>query len=281
MSVTDLCEAQKALEKVLGEDLLDEYIAQTLKWLSFSNPITKDEFDRNVRKIFINDEQVHCHNHFILTLLKRINMNKHKIHRHENNGFEYAEYASYVQQSSPAAMPADVEYRSAAAELFMPDSGFVSSRIAISMWQNNMYGANENVTEVIIYACQMFIKNIITAMLSKKKGYKIRDGKLQYGFNQPIPNPFLKNFSNLSDHTRAPKVLVPNEDDSFIPKFKQSLDSIEQQVAFAYSCSKRRKTDNVLTVQLLYDTLRENPKILGLYSIQCVSMLKLGMQLDE
>lgn len=118
------------------------------------------------------------------------------------------------------------------------------------------------------------------SMITRKKSYKIRDGKLQYGFNQPIPDPFIRNFNNVLDETQESKVVV--EEDSFKPKCpKLSLEKAEQQVAFAYSCAHRTRSDNILSVRLLYDTIRENPHILGLHSIQSINLFKLGLQIDE
>lgn len=118
-------------------------------------------------------------------------------------------------------------------------------------------------------------------MVSRKKGFKIRDGKFQYGFNLPIPDPFLRNYSNVIDDTAESRVEVLDDDDNFVPRPKPSLERVEQQLAFAYSSSKRRKTDNSLSVKLLYDTLKDNPTLLGFGSSTQVHLLKLNLQLEE
>jgi chaperonin GroES len=126
-----------------------------------------------------------------------------------------------------------------------------------------------------------FVKNILMAMISRMKGYKVRDGKFQYGFNLPIPDPFIRNYHNVIDETQESKTEVVDKDDTFIPRSKPSLENAEQQAAFAYACAKRPKIENVLTVKLLYETLRENPQILGLHELQSVNLFKLSLQLDD
>lgn len=269
----------------LGDDLKKEYFALLRQWFSFSVPLTKEEFDRNVRRLLVNEEQIRCHNYFLLAMLSK-NSSNHRpksVRTTNDKGvFECADFSEYVQPSSPSMLPpSDFENRSAAAELFIPDSSFIASRIAVMAWENGLEGADDSVTELIVHACQVFVKNIITAMISRCKGYKIRSKKFQYGFNHPIPDPFIRNFNNVNDDTQESKVEVANGDDNFRPKCKMSLENAEQQMAFAYSCAKKRKCDNVLSVGLLYDTIRDNPKILGLHSIHSVNLFKLGLQLDE
>lgn len=241
----------------------------------FSIPYTKEDFNREARKILLYENQIRVHNHFLLALLSKIRSSN------EKGGFETADYSSYVQPSSPNMMvPNNFEHRSAAAELFIPDSGFVSTKIAVIAWENGMEGAKDNVTEVIVQACQAFVKNIITAMISKKKGYKVRDNKFQFGFNQPIPDPLIRNYNNVVDESLESKVDIDDED-YFKPKCRLALENVEQQVAFAYSCAKKKPCDNSLSVQLLYDTIKENPRILGLHSIQSISTFKLGLLADD
>ncbi|KAJ3654171.1 hypothetical protein Zmor_013380 [Zophobas morio] len=280
----DLNEARKNLEACLSEDLRKQYFDILRQWFSFKSPITRKEFDTEVRKLLVNEDQIRCHNYFVLALLSKRTSSRVKSTRNtsDKGAFECAEYSDYIQPSSPTMLPpAEYENRSAAAELFMPDSGFVATRIAVTSWENGLDGAEESVTEVMVHACQVFVKNILMAMISKLKGYKVRDGKFQYGFNLPVPDPFIRNYHNVIDESQESKIEVVDGEDTFIPRSKPSLENAEQQAAFAYSCSKRRKCDNVLTVKLLYETLRDNPQILGLHEMYSVNLFKLSLQVDE
>lgn len=266
-----------------------QYFALLRECLIFSQSTTQEEFDKEARKLLVTEEQKRSHNLFILAIMSKSSNTRPKNIRLpvekivtpvDRVVFEMPDYPDYVQPFSPTmSPPTDFENRSAAAELFIPDNGFMMCRIALTSWENGLDKANDNVTDLMVHACQVFVKNIITAMLSQKKGYKIRDQKFQYGFNQPIPDPFLRNYSNVIDETQMCKVEV--EDGGLRPKCKLSLEKVEQQSAFAYACAKRKKCDNTLTVKLLYDTLKNNPKLLGLHSIHSVSLFKLGLHLEN
>lgn len=279
--------ARKNLELCLSDEVKKQYFALLRENLYFSKSKTLEEFDKEVRKLLVTDEQKCSHNLFILAIMSSNSRPKNSRTYLERIAtpvdrvnFEIPEYSDYVQPVSPnGPFSTEFENRSAAAELFIPDNGFMSCRIAVACWENDLDKANDNVVDLMVHVCQVFVKNIITAMISRKKGYKIRDGKFQYGFNQPIPDPFLRNYINLLDDTQQCKVEV--EDDTLRPKCKVSLEKIEQQTAFQYSCAKRRKQDNTLTVKLLYDTIKANPKLLGLHSIHSMSLFKLGLHLEN
>ncbi|XP_017778841.1 PREDICTED: transcriptional adapter 1-like [Nicrophorus vespilloides] len=280
--MSDLQEARKNLEAVLGEDLLKQYFILLKKWLMFSEPLTNTQFYGAVRKLFKNDEQIVCHDLYILALASKVNSTRTKKVQTSDDGFyEMADFTEYLSPSSPSMIPPNIVHRSAASEFFLPDNRFISTRIEIHAWENGLDGAHANVSDYVVMLCQMFVKNILTAMISRKESYKVRDGHFQYGFGFPVPDPTIRNANNVIDYSQESKVDVMDDDDSFVPKMKPTLEDIEQQTAFAYSCSKRGNSNDKLTVKLLYDTLRANPQIIGLHSIHSPNLLKIGLELDE
>lgn len=74
-------------------------------------------------------------------------------------------------------------------------------------------------------------------MITKAKGYKIRDGKFQYGFNMPIPDPYIRNSNNIVDDSAESNVVL--KEDVLLPKGKMSLERTVTERAFAYAASKR------------------------------------------
>lgn len=112
-------------------------------------------------------------------------------------------------------------------------------------------------------------------MVSRKVGYKIRDGKLQYAFGLPVPDPFIRNSSKMRENTLDP------EDKNYIPPSKIPVDAADHQAAFLYSCGKKHNSDGKLTLRLLYDTLKDNPRVVGFDSIYSVNLFKVSLLLDE
>lgn len=118
-------------------------------------------------------------------------------------------------------------------------------------------------------------------MLTRMEGYKIRDGMFQYGFGRPVPDPFIRNTHNIIDTTRESKVEVAEQDDSFTPAYRHSVEAAEQQAAFSFACGKRKKLDRKLTVKLLYDTVREDPRIVGLHSMRDINLVQMSLMMED
>lgn len=150
-------------------------------------------------------------------------------------------------------------------------------------WDSDLKGAESGAAEVVMRACHAFLKNIITAMVTRKGGggYKVRDSKMQHGFGLAVPDPFMRNAVRLVDETQESKVEVAEEDDCFVPASRPSLESAEQQTAFAVSCGKPRHWNDRLTLRLLYDTLVENPQIVGCHSVHSINLAKIEMMMED
>lgn len=275
--MTDINEARRALEQSLG-DLNSKYFDLLRQWFRLSKPMSKMEFETELRKLLTSSEQIRQHNIYMHSIHHKSYATAVKTKENTPRvvAFEIADFTEYVRSASPEALPpVELEYRSAASDLVVPDLNFMRSQVALHAWENGLDGAEDGVAEFMVHACQTFIKNIVTAMVTRKSGYRIRNGKLQHKFGIPVPDPFVRNTNNLrrnGDHTR---------DEGFVPVSRVPYESVEHENAFEYSCSKRRRTDGKLTVELLYETLKENPEIVGLHSIQSVNLLKLGMILDD
>ena len=272
----DLIEARKNLDLSLGETLSKQYILLLRQWFSLKNPITKLKFDLSVRKLGLSQEQLRCHNKYVLALLA--NCLKVKTNRvtAERYCFELADY----RPSSPSMVPPDFENRNASIELFLPDNSFICARIAIHCWQNQLEGADDSVSDYIAHACQMFVKNIIAAMISRIDGYKIRNKKFPHAFGVPVPNSFLRNASKIIDYTQDLSVELAEEEDMFVPTYRPCLEAVQQQIAFSYACAQITYVPQKLTVKLLHSVIREDKSLIKLHSISSVKSLKVCLNKD-
>ena len=103
-------------------------------------------------------------------------------------------YAEVIcQTSSPVRDEPIGANRSSAQELVLPDRTFVQARLMLAAWENNMDGAEENTAHIIIAAMQIFLKNILTAIFTRRKGFAVRDDSFIYDIGEPVPNSWRKN----------------------------------------------------------------------------------------
>jgi len=97
------------------------------------------------------------------------------------------------QASSPVRDEPIGANRSSAQELLLPDRTFVLARLILAAWENNMDGAEENTALIVIAATQIFLKNILTAIFTRRKGYAVRDGTFIYNIGEPVPSSWKRN----------------------------------------------------------------------------------------
>lgn len=276
-------QAQALLDSILTEDERTQYYQLLRRQFLFSEQkISRIDFDSAIQQLLKTNDKVKAHITFQLAIATKIHTPDIKNQAHgtgSRGSFEMADYTEYVSPISPLGPPT-FENKYAAAELFLPDNGFISSRVAIHAWKNRMDGASDDVAKYLVQACQMFVKNIITAMVTRKEGYKLKD-RFQHGIGTPVPDPFLRNTHNVVDHTQEPCLDLVEGEESFRPKTRVSLENAEHQTTYALSCAKRKRSDGCLSMQLLYDTLREDPSIVAINSIHNIILLKIGLILEN
>ena len=102
------------------------------------------------------------------------------------------------QTSSPVGDEPIGANRSSAQELVLPDRTFVLARLMLAAWENNMDGAEESTAHIIIAATQIFLKNIITAIITRRKGFSVRDRTFIYNIGEPVPSSWKRNTNFVS-----------------------------------------------------------------------------------
>lgn len=66
-------------------------------------------------------------------------------------------------------------------------------RLSLGAWELGMAGAEESAAECIVIAVQYFIKNILTAVLIQRSGYKVKNKKkFIHSIGAPVANPWLR-----------------------------------------------------------------------------------------
>lgn len=267
----DLNSARKKLEAALGENTKPYF--QLMKiWFQLKS--TKEEFDSESRKL-MTPEQIHLHNEFLLCLFNKcqslasfpshssVSRLSSKIpfspsrstsstekdksnkrskvkrrNRSDKGNFEPADIADYI--SPPNALPLHAHeepLRYSTQEFFLPDVSLIFGRMLLSAWEVGLDGAEEPAAELLVVAVQHFLKNVLTAIFVRKKGYKVREDRFIYAVGSSVPNPWLCNTTNVMDDVTASLSTKENEEGKMkSPVHKLSLDEIEQRAAYEIAC---------------------------------------------
>lgn len=297
MSLESLNIARRKLTEVLGDNVA-KYFSLLKMW--FKMKLTKDEFDAETR-CFMNSEQVYFHNDFLLALLNRVeglavtSMNaspekssSHSRKRHkkssrntsEKSAFEQADLIDYLPNSPPGAGSDGVKY--AVQEIFLPDHALVVGRFMLAAWEVGLEGADDDAADLIVAAVQNFLKNIISTVLSQRKGYKMRNNSFMYDIEADVPNMWLRN-SVVSYNPQEFGRLTLGDEDTLTPSCPPTLEEVEQEAAYETACVDQMKPKNNerLTIEEFYDTLLVHKNVIASHSIYAVNMERLAAMLNH
>ncbi|XP_065072499.1 transcriptional adapter 1-like [Ochlerotatus camptorhynchus] len=213
--------AKQTLMLALGEKW-PLYLANMKLW--FRKKSSKEEFDLECRKLFSSD-QMHLHNKFLLAILNKIDAvsppqsvssygtesshgksgSSKKRKRSSKSSSDRAtfepatvhdfipkELVDYEQMASQSATIPTIRY--AVQELFLPDNGLVLGRLLVGAWENGLLNVDENAVELIVHAVQVLLKNILMAVITKRKHFRTTaNGTFAYDIGHQLVHPFNRN----------------------------------------------------------------------------------------
>ncbi|XP_014220053.1 transcriptional adapter 1 [Copidosoma floridanum] len=197
-------------------------------------------------------------------------------YKSDNANFEPADvYAEVLSQvSSPVGDEPVGANRSSAQELILPDRTFVLARLMLAAWENNMDGAEDSTAHIIIAATHIFLKNILTAMMTRRKGFQVRDGSFIYNIGEPVPSSWKRNTSVLHQEAKFANPTMVVDPVGQMPKMKMSIEEAEQATAFALGCAEQRLEPPLppLGIVDLQKTLRKHKNLVKnhmIYATNC------------
>lgn len=292
--------AKQALMEALG-DCSGKYLANMKLW--FRQKWTKEMFDLECRKLFTR-EQMHLHNQFLLAILNKIDTvlppvavpplaissniripssttRKRKRPRLTDHlTFDTAEPLDYLPEENLASRPDNgqpLQERYCVQELFLPDNGLVLGRLLIGAWEVGLSNVDESCAEMIGQAVQVLLKNILMAILMKRKGYKTTSGgEFAYDFGAPVKDIFTRNTV-----TRAKIDDSPIELDKEITSMNLPMRVSDSTVVLAGCEELYHRPQKRITTLDLYLTLHNDRSVIPSHSIHSINMERISNLLDN
>ncbi|XP_017065502.1 transcriptional adapter 1 [Drosophila eugracilis] len=220
---------KEALVVALGDNW-ERYRSNMKNW--FRSRWSKEEFDAESRKI-LSPDKLHLHNQFLLALLNKIDAfapidnppavqtsssgNRSGKRRKRSSrtfaerlNFELSEVLDFMSEDNMQVIrpPPSIgglseqqpmqqqlqSQRYCAQELFLPDAGFIMGRFLIGAWEIGLVSVDDNVAEYVAMAVQVLLKDLLSAIIKKRKHYKTSgEGNFYYDVGAPLRDPSLRN----------------------------------------------------------------------------------------
>uniref|UniRef100_A0A1B6IQN5 Uncharacterized protein n=1 Tax=Homalodisca liturata TaxID=320908 RepID=A0A1B6IQN5_9HEMI len=285
----ELYSIREKLMEALG-DKAKVYCQHMKMW--FHMKWTKEQFDAEVRKI-LDPKQAHLHNQFLLHMY--IKCSKPDLPPHSRNdgrskskrrgrqssyGFEQTN----VQEFAPTRItqrPPDDPPRYCGQELLLPDQELIYMRLTLSAWELGLKGAERGAAEMLVAAVRVFLKNIVTTVVSRRNGFRMRGDGIQHSIGVPVPNPWLKNTSGIvgSREDETKMEILDNGENA--PAARPSTTELQQDVALTYSASTNPAKKRPITAMECYEALQIYRNSVSSHGVYSINMERLTAQMSH
>ncbi|XP_028666559.1 transcriptional adapter 1 [Erpetoichthys calabaricus] len=267
--------AKKNLCEALGDNS-KQYWANLKLW--FKQKISKEEFDIEARR-FLTQENVHFHNDFLLAILTRCQImvavpdssgsmswpanstskpGKSKGKKRFSSVRQKFDHRFQPQSALCAGPPLgrkeppmeDDDVRLSAHTLLLPTRGQLEARMMVTAFELGLGNVADDAVSTLVCAVEYHLKDILMAVFSRRRAYRLRDGQFQYAFGSGVtPQPYLKNsvaaYSSISDGPLSGVSLPAGLTPQLLP------DEAEQQAALLLACSGDRLPPSLPPVTML------------------------------
>ncbi|XP_029929928.1 transcriptional adapter 1 [Myripristis murdjan] len=252
--------AKKNLTDAIGDNV-KHYWANLKLW--FKQKISKEEFDIEARRLLAQDN-VHVHNDFLLAILTRCQIiastpegagslqwtggsaskpgkpkgkKKFSSRQKFDHRFQPQNPLSAAQPFSPREVGGEEEeLRLSAHTLLLPTRGQLEARMMVTAFELGLDNVTEEAVSTMIYAVEHHLKDVLTAVITRRKAYRLRDGHFPYAFGSDVtPQPYLKN--SLAAYHSVTECPPPSASLPAGPPPQVSPDEAEQQAVHLLACS--------------------------------------------
>ncbi|XP_050024325.2 transcriptional adapter 1-like isoform X2 [Dermacentor andersoni] len=280
-----LVAAKQKLSYVLG-DRFKTYMNCLKLW--FSQKLTKEDFDSEVRKV-LSQEGVHAHNEFLLAFfnkcqapcagressssshvrdkLKKLKSKVKPVRVTFEKRFVPVAVTRHVPTAREPAAERSLDL--CLRERCLPDSTLVHGRMFVIAWDCGLEAVDDRAVELVLLAIKQRLRALLSAVLSRRSAYKLRDGRMLHTLGCAPPNPYLRfaarcHFSH--GYSRTTAVTLAGEHQPCAPL---SLDWAESRAALEVAAdpSEHPPRQPVCAADLL-ETLQVRRDILLAHSVQ-------------
>ncbi|KAA0200942.1 hypothetical protein HAZT_HAZT005247 [Hyalella azteca] len=286
--------------------------------------VTKEHFDSNARDL-LKDSDVYLHNEFLLAILTKCQLFSSTpppsnlvsmsytsplssaapetckgtlVHDRSSSSASLAHGSSKVTTSyslmpdslTPSAVvPEDIfnTENSNVGSVFkgLQCSSKLRGRLLLAAWDHGLHAATEGVVLLLHHATKQVLQSVLTAVLKKRHGYKVREGRFVHSLGTSPPNPWLRSAASASDWT-ADSVGIPlkgvGESIGERPLLIPTAEAAQQNGAHLMSYAPAQPPPlGPINCFELYHTLKGWPSLLPCHTVYSLCMERLSNRLSH
>ena len=118
------------------------------------------------------------------------------------NRFQPVDPISMLPPAPPVMVIKNPRIRFCTQDQSLPDAGMIHGRMLVAAWEAGLdNGCQDQTIKMILTATRQFMKQLLFAIITNRKGYRLRENKFVYSVGPPTLNPWLHNSWTVHDTT--------------------------------------------------------------------------------
>ncbi|KAF6205463.1 hypothetical protein GE061_019636 [Apolygus lucorum] len=278
VELDDVVSLRKKLLEALGDRAVEH---RTLMRLWFAMKLSKEELDQVLAR-FLTPTQRQLHNQYVLALLKgtpKIESWK----KHPECYQAQFEPVDPIHCSVIERLPIFSEQPPLMVhEGTLLTTSMMLERLQYAAWEMELKSASQATAEFLCVATRHFLKDIITAIVGRRKGFRNKHNKFVSGVGTPQLNPWLRNtprgkidpFQPLRIDKKVAGYLVPNP--------RPAREILEQSAAFEMAASDSNvETLEPISLTDLAVALKMHPSLVASNFVRTVNWERLYSKISH
>ncbi|PWA17417.1 hypothetical protein CCH79_00011300 [Gambusia affinis] len=172
------------------------------------------------------------------------------------------------------------ELRLSAHTLLLPTRGQLEARMMVTAFEMGLDNVTEDAISTVVCAVEHHLKDVLTAVVTRRKAYRLRDGHFPYAFGTDVtPRPFLKN--SLSAYHGISKGPPPSASLAACPPPQVSPDDAEQKAVHLLACSSDTLPAPLPPINMfdLLEALKVHRGVMPSHTMYALNMERILVQL--
>lgn len=292
--------ARKELSDVLGDDMRI-YLQILQSW--FKLKVTREDFDHQARKLLSKDT-VHLHNQFLLALLSKCHLllpaigsaeissshsshssarkkeklkNKRKLPNSiKANNQTFVPVNPMLQAPQVGLMISEQDEKNVSfcsRDMVLPDMAMIHGRLLVTAWDLGLEEVEEDAVKLLIAAVEIQLKNILTAVLSKKQGFKLREKRFKYSIGQPMPQTHIRNSLKLVKDREEAEAVSFSKKGVHMPTIKSSVETGQRDASTYLACAgEAAPFRHMVTLDDVFHTLQAHRSVIPSHAVYASNM---------
>jgi len=230
---------------------------------------------------------------------ERLKIGSYNKQKNKNMNFEYRFQAqpvySFVQDideihANVETLP-DQNYMLAQKEPTIPDSALIHGRLLMAAWEEGMEGpgtAEEEVVRIIEIAVEQALRNLVTALLMDRNGYRLKSGA-PFAVGNPAPDPWIWNTRKNETKKKIGTTESLNPEHPVpVPKSRPTQKDAEHAAMMETACSARDDTEREsylprepITLFDLFNTMQKHKNLIPSHTVYALNMERIVSRLHH